>query len=78
MFQCDNVTQSNYLTLKTLSDILYFMKRHTIRFTEEAYIALVVLAAEASVKRGRPVSLNEYVNDLLIEKIKQTEELNND
>jgi hypothetical protein len=54
------------------------MKRHTIRFTEEAYIALVVLAAEASVKRGRAVSLNEYVNDLLIEKIKQTEELKND
>ena len=66
------------MTLLTLSVILYSMKRHTIRFTEEAYIALVVLAAEASVKRGRPVSLNEYINDLLIEKIQQTEELKND
>ena len=66
------------MTLLTLSVILYSMKRHTIRFTKEAYIALVVLAAEASVKRGRPVSLNEYINDLLIEKIQQTEELKND
>jgi hypothetical protein len=50
------------------------MKRHTVRFSEEAYIALVVLAAEASVERGRPVSLNEYMNELLIEKLEQTNE----
>ena len=47
------------------------MKRHTIRFTQEAYIALTVLAAEASIERGKPVSLNERLNELIIERLKK-------
>lgn len=66
------------MTLKTPCVTIHIMKRHTVRFTQEAYIALVVLAAEASIERGRPVSLNEYMNDLLIEKLEQNEELKND
>ncbi len=31
---------------------------------------LIVLAAEASTERGQPVSMNELVNELIIEKFK--------
>lgn len=46
------------------------IKRHTIRFSQEAYMYLIVLAAEASTERGQPVSMNELVNELIIEKFK--------
>jgi hypothetical protein len=44
-------------------------KTLSIRLKREAYMALIVLAAEASTKHGKPMSLNETINDLLIEQL---------
>ena len=48
-------------------------KRLLVSFSLDAYQALIVLAAEASVDRGQPVSMTQIVNELVLEKLKEVD-----
>jgi len=47
-------------------------KYHTIRLSHEAHIALVVLAAEASIRRSEQVSMMQLLSELVMAELERT------
>jgi len=48
-------------------------KYHPIKLYHEAHVALVVLAAEATIERGENVSMTQLLNELIMAEVNKKE-----